>query len=185
MRFTGVAIVPDGVHPGIQQVKNLAGVVFWNSLGGRMTTQAVWVSDLNNFLTMLGVTTEFCRGAINVSGVHQPGQWWRLFYHSVPHLNSQTKYIGFFSLKYKKHQIPLFKMSCISCRAWVTDELGTGTIQSPERIYHVVAEFSNEVKDENRHTRKSAIQFHKLYFDKKSLFYLSRHIIILIGLIFN
>ena len=55
-----MAIVPDEVHPGIQQVKNLAGVVFWNSLGKLYeveTTQAVWVSDLNNFLTMLGVTT--------------------------------------------------------------------------------------------------------------------------------
>ena len=26
---TGVAIVPNGVHPGIQRVKNLVGVIFW------------------------------------------------------------------------------------------------------------------------------------------------------------
>ena len=29
MRLPGWAIAPDGVHPGIQQVKDLVGVVFW------------------------------------------------------------------------------------------------------------------------------------------------------------
>ena len=28
-QVTGLAIVPDGVHPGIQEVKSLVGVIFW------------------------------------------------------------------------------------------------------------------------------------------------------------
>ena len=34
-----MAIVPDGVHPGIQQVKQLVGVVFWGIISYRGASQ--------------------------------------------------------------------------------------------------------------------------------------------------
>ena len=77
-----MAIVPDGVHPGIKPVKNLVRVVFWGMIWNPLgVVLAKWGSvrggdkcgklyvvettlegcrSLNTFFTRLGVTTEFC-----------------------------------------------------------------------------------------------------------------------------
>ena len=83
-----MAIIPDGVHPSTQQVKNLVGdAIFgipsgWRWLIGVQFGVVIneescmgWkphnlegCRGLNNFFTRLGVTTELCRGDTNVSG---------------------------------------------------------------------------------------------------------------------
>ena len=86
--ITGVAIVPDGVHLGIQQVKNLVGVIIWGKIsywgtphscqigvvlvnwGSVRLTQAGGVPEFEYFYKAF-YTTKFCRGDANVSRVHQ------------------------------------------------------------------------------------------------------------------